>query len=207
MPELRIAERRRGSRARVLSFGENAERTTSVDVVRFLSLEPGEYPQIAVVFNQIDEAEPTVALERALRLLNYRERSVSEMRTRLTDDGYQPSVIEALLERLVDLQLLDDRRFAGCLVRSKRMAGWGAVRISRALQEAGISESDAADALADDPDGEFSRALALASRRPVPDRAAMEKTLARLVRKGFRFDVAMRAAREAWEADSSPDDR
>jgi len=202
MPELRIEETKRGSRKRILFFDENDQRTTSVDVVRFISLEPGEYPDSSVVYEQIDAAAPAVALERALRLLNYRERSVSEMRGRLRADGYTESTIDGLLERLVELQLIDDRRFAGCLVRSKRMSGWGSVRIERALQDAGISEQNALEALADDPGSEYERARAIASRRPIPDRQAMEKTLARLIRKGFRFDVALRAAKEAFEADS-----
>lgn len=207
MPELRIDEIRRGSRKRILFFDEEHQRTTSADVVRFISLEPGEYPDPEVVFKQVDEAAAPMALERALRLLNYRERSVHEMRSRLAEDGYSKAVIDALVERLIDLQLLDDRRYAGCLVRSKRISGWGRVRIERALLDAGVGELDSAEALSDDPDGEFERALAIASRRPVPDRAAMEKTLARLVRKGYRFDIALRAAKQAQESDSEPLDR
>jgi len=200
VPTLDIAEVRRGSRKCTLAFDGETVRTTSRDVVRTLELSPGEYPEPSVVIAQVDEAEPTVALERALRLLNYRERSVAEMRARLLDDGYPANVIDTLIARFLDLQLLDDSRYAACLVRSKRLAGWGRSRISLALKAKGVSQEDSDRALGDGSESEYDRAFEIALRRPPADRAGVERTLARLVRKGFSFDVALRAAKSALSA-------
>ena len=200
MPTLGITDVKRGSRTCTLAFDGETVRTTSRDVVRTVELSPGEYPEPSVVIAQVEEAEPAVALERALRLLNYRERSVAEMRARLLDDGYPVNVIDGLIARFLGLQLLDDSRYAACLVRSKRLAGWGRSRIFLALRAKGVSQEVSDRALDDDSESEFDRALVIALRRPPVDRAGVEKTLARLVRKGFTFDVALRAARSALSA-------
>ncbi len=197
MAWLCITEVSRGSRKRVLDFDNGDERITSRDVIRLLALESGEYLDPGIVFDQVSEAETAAALERALRLLNYRERSVFEMRAKLLEDGYPDEIAQALVERFCELQLLDDERFAGCLVRTKRLAGWGRVRVARALADAGVSEQTALEALAQGADLEYERALAIALRRPPTDHASHEKVLAKLVRKGFPFDVALRATRSA----------
>lgn len=201
MPSLSIREVRRGCKQRALTFDECDERITSVDVVRSLSLAEGEYPDAVVVLRQVDEAEPSQCMERSLRLLNYRERSVAELRGRLAQDGYPPAVVTSVIERLVDLQLLDDARFAGCFVRSKQAAGWGSSRIGLALRRTGVSDEVAADALPHDAELEFERAFAIARRRPATDRKGVERALGALVRKGYSFDVALRAAKAAMRVE------
>lgn len=204
MPVLAIREVRRGSRARVLSFDGIDERTTSADVVRSLFLEAGEYPSQDVVLEQIDRAEPGVCLERALRLLNYRERAIKEMHDRLLDDGYAISIVEPIILRLKELEFLDDARFAGCLTRSKQAAGWGRSRILQELRRRGVSEESVVEALSQsDDETEYERALAIARKRPAFDRATQEKAVSRLVRKGYGLDIAVRAVRTAREEHQS----
>jgi len=200
MASLQIRESKRGSRRRTLTCDGEIVRTTSLDVVRTLELTDGDYPDMGVILDQVTTAEPHCALDRALRLLNYRERSVQELRSRLLDDGYPEPLVEDVTARLVELELLDDARFAGCLVRSKRASGWGRSRISQALKAKGVSQAVSERALDEGGEREFDRALAIALRRPPVDRAGVEKTLARLLRKGYSFDVALRAAKSSLDA-------
>ena len=89
------------------------------------------------------------AWESALRLLNYRERSIKELEGRLREKHYSPPSIDAVIKRLLELDLLDDRKFARLWTRSriqfKPRSAW---LISRELREKGI-EDDYAVGLVD----------------------------------------------------------
>ncbi len=52
------------------------------------------------------------AMEKALRLLAVRARSVKEIRSRLRDKGVEGPVAEKVIEKLLDLNYLDDASFA-----------------------------------------------------------------------------------------------
>lgn len=63
--------------------------------------------------------------EAALRLLDYADRSTGDMRTRLATKGYQDTVIEQVIARLVELGYLDDSRYAHLVIRSCVARGLG----------------------------------------------------------------------------------
>lgn len=76
--------------------------------------------------------------EAALRLLDYRDRSVSELRQRLAEKFYSQEEIEEAVSDLTECGLLDDRRFAELLVRSGISAGKGRLFLARRLKEKGV---------------------------------------------------------------------
>lgn len=55
--------------------------------------------------------------ESALRLLDAAPRSSGTMRERLLDKGYDPRVVEGVVERLVNVRLIDDEAYAYSVVR------------------------------------------------------------------------------------------
>ena len=57
--------------------------------------------------------DPAVVLEAALRFLEPRQRSIGEVRRRLTRVGYRADLVEGAITRLVELGMLDDRRSHG----------------------------------------------------------------------------------------------
>lgn len=65
-----------------------------------------------------DEARDA-AKEAALRMLDRQDRSVGECRAKLGERGFQEEAIEAALERMVELDLLNDERYARMLVRTR----------------------------------------------------------------------------------------
>ena len=77
--------------------------------------------------------------EAALRLLEYQDRSIKEMRDRLLKKEYPREEVEQVILSLSDCGLLDDRRYAEMFVRSKLSSGKGRVYISNKLREKGIS--------------------------------------------------------------------
>ncbi len=66
--------------------------------------------------------EPSVVLDAALRFLEPRQRSVGEVRRRLTRVGYREDLVAAAIERLTELGMLDDEAFARAWVESRDRA-------------------------------------------------------------------------------------
>jgi len=68
----------------------------------------------------------------ALRLLQYRDRSVAELRERLRKKGFHPDVIADEIERLKEEKLLDDECFTGIWIRHKLSVSHKGKRLVRA---------------------------------------------------------------------------
>lgn len=66
--------------------------------------------------------DPAVVLEAAARFLEVRPRSVSEVRQRLGTTGYRADLVDATVDRLLELEMLDDEAFAQTWVESRDRA-------------------------------------------------------------------------------------
>jgi len=147
------------------------------------------------------ESSPGDPLALALRALAHKERSVAELGEWLRERGVASEDAESVLNYLVEIDVLDDRRFAARYAEDKReIAGWGSERIRDALVKRGISSDDAEAAVAAEGD-ELERALAvLAERSPdLDDEAGRGKAFGFLVRRGFGADLAYEAIRRAGD--------
>jgi regulatory protein len=82
--------------------------------------------------------DPDSAHIAALRLLNYRFRSVEELRGRLREKGFPDDVIKDEIARLTDEGWLDDRRFAEQYAKSLARRRKGRRRIEAELREFGV---------------------------------------------------------------------
>ncbi len=185
-----------GRRARRLVFADGSEpRTTSAAVVKEMGLEPGTPVERTVLESTLREAEELLAKERALRLLGYRERSVAEVDKRLADDGYPAAIREATVQRLVDLGLIDDERFALVFARSRLAAGYGTRKIGAELKQRGIEPPAVQrvmhEALGDED--ELSRARKVLRGQVPSDRKERDRLLRKLVARGFDFGIAVAA--------------
>lgn len=76
---------------------------------------------------------------RALRYLAQREHSRAELARKLADHGSAPE-IDALLDRLSELELLSDARFAAAWVQGKA-ARFGTARLRHDLAHRGVSDA------------------------------------------------------------------
>src|SRR5438105_299642 len=76
------------------------------------------------------------ALGYALFLLNIRQRSIAEIKEKMSDRGFIAEVIKQTLERLNELHYIDDERYAEIIVRdSKSYKSWGYQRVRLKLIE------------------------------------------------------------------------
>lgn len=189
---------RRGSKVRLIVLDGEPWRTTSADVVARLELEPGGEVDPGDLGARIARAEAPSARERAIRLLTYRERSAAGLRDRLMEDGYSEEAASAVVADLERIGLVDDERFAHALARTLTHArGLGRGRITRELARAGLSDDIASAALeqALPPDAEFDAARRLARIAAAKPDATRDRVANRLLRRGYRPDVALAAAR------------
>lgn len=87
-------------------------------------------------------ATSEAALQRALKFLGFRARSEQEVRVKLTQLGFPQRTVEATLNRLRNLSLLNDEQLARDLALSRaKHGGYGHLRIERELLQKGISKS------------------------------------------------------------------
>ncbi len=129
------------------------------------------------------EAPTGTAVDAALRALRHRDRSVSELRGRLAEQGYAGDECDEAIETVVRTGLVDDMRYAEARARALADRGAGDVRIRHELGHAGISRDlvqHALDAL--DPEAERARRIVLR-------RGAGAKTARYLLGKGFSESI------------------
>ena len=141
---------------------------------------------------------------RALRLLKFRPRSESELRSRLGRCGFADSTTEAVLAELKQKGLVNDALFARLFVTQKALSKpVGRRLLLTQLRAKGIKPELAAEAVAVTTEGrdefEMARQLALGrvSRMRGLERAAIERRLfGFLSRRGFASDVVHRVVKE-----------
>lgn len=141
------------------------------------------------------------ALQRAYRFISKRDRTVSEVRSRLEKAEVDESTAQAAIDELTQLGYLDDARYAQRFAEDRRnLDSWGDDRIDRRLRELGVDRGEIQAALADrgDAPSELDTAVALLKRRfpLVPETAKdRDRALGVLVRKGYSIDLAHDAIR------------
>ncbi|MEK6371331.1 MAG: regulatory protein RecX [Acidobacteriota bacterium] len=101
----------------------------------------------------------------AMRILNHRFNSESELRRKLAGKKFEHEEIAATIARLRDEKWLDDTRFADAFVRTRVRKRIGRLRIRRELSAAGVDHEVAADALRRNVDAEGEREAATATAR------------------------------------------
>jgi regulatory protein len=166
--------------------------------------------------------DPAVVLEAALRFLEARQRSIAEVRRRLSQAGYRADLVAGAIQRLEGLGILDDETFTSAWVESRdraRPRGERALRRELALK--GVDRTLIDEAMAsrrpepggdEDPDVPAAERLlarhASQLRRVADLRVRRQRAYALLARNGFDSDTASRvaAASVAAEPDGSADD-
>jgi len=141
------------------------------------------------------------AYDKALKLLGRRDHFRAELAKKLRDKGFEDDDIEQALERLVELDLVDDRRLAGRFAELRAVdRGWGPRRVEIELRRRGV-ERHLAERASRLEDEILDRALETALRR-VAARAregwwrlpeGRVRLIKSLIGRGFATDVASAA--------------
>lgn len=78
----------------------------------------------------------------AIRLLARREHSALELQRKLQQRDYPLDLIKQQLAKLMQQDLLSEKRFIESYIRARRNKGYGPVRIKMELQQRGIKPED-----------------------------------------------------------------
>ncbi len=164
------------------------------------SLRVGQFISSEQFRRLCDGDERARALDAALQFLGYRPRSEKELRTRLKSKGYSDVILDHIIHRLGELDLVDDKAFAAYWVEQRQgRAPRGRRLIDQELRMKGVAVETIQNATEDSTDeaelayraGE-KRARALAS---LDDREFKQRLGAFLQRRGFDWESISTAVR------------
>ena len=147
------------------------------------------------------------ARESALRLLSYRERTHSEIRTRLIGNNYPEDVVDEVIDQLAGIGLLDDGKFSRDYVEArKRSRPMGRTRLARELASKGVEKAaieEALEGVDEDAGTEWlTRWLLVSSRNPIRAiRTARSRIGSMLARRGFCWDVISKVLGDVFKVE------
>lgn len=199
-------------RQRIIELSDGRELTFSDEACALVGVHIGDPAGDSLLAALAEAEHRNSAHNIALRLLSVRSRSEAEIRRRLAMRQIQPADIDAEIERLKRVGLLDDEAFAQAWVSDRRaMAPRGRRLLRSELAGKGIASEWATAATQDLDDSEAALALARSRARGAV-MADFETFLTRvgglLRRRGFDYGTALAATRTAWNeatGEMSPD--
>ena len=162
-------------------------------------LEIGEEIDTDAYLGRIAAVQFADAYEAALTALDFSARSAREIGNALRRKGFVEPVVEAVVEKLKDNRLIDDRRYAERIAESQSSKPVGIYAVKRKLRAKGFSEEDTEAAMeAFDEDQQREAALVTARKlfrkyESLPAREARGKLSQALARRGFSWDAVENA--------------
>ena len=163
--------------------------------------------------DDLPEADPhDVARTICLQQLTSSPKTRGQLATVLRRRGIADDVAATVLDRLVEVQLVDDSAFAENYVRTRHASSGKAGRaLAQELRGKGVDDATVTEALAAlDPDAELATARALVAKKLPSTRSLDVETRTRrmvgmLARKGYAGGTSMRVVREALAAERELD--
>lgn len=156
-------------------------------------------------------ARPRDPLAYALYLLGRRGRTKYELKSKLSEKGYEPELVDATMKRLEELHLLDDKTYAELYARDKvGIYRRGRYRIGLELRRKGVDKELVDETVgAIDEQDELAAALSLLKGRQrawadLHERKRFERSTHLLQRRGFSGKVIRRAIEEFNNQEKTP---
>ena len=145
----------------------------------------------------IGQASRACARDRIARMIERRDYSSHEAVQKLVLDGYSQKVAAEVVERAVEVGLINDNRFASAFIRQKLASGWGERRIALELKKRGVA-LDEVEGWPEEfcEESEWERALAVAQRRSLSQRSDVKRMARFLSSRGFSASVSFGVARQ-----------
>ena len=144
------------------------------------------------------------ALSAALRYISYRQRSSSEVKSKLLEQ-HSPDIVDLVLQRLEETNLLDDEQFAFQWVEFRnKIRPKSAIMLERELTQKGVAAEFMKKAVVDVDD--YHNAYITATkffdkRNPRGVNNFTEKLFSHLKRRGYSYTVIKRTIDEVRSED------
>lgn len=147
----------------------------------------------------LETSEYNRAHDRALYLLGLRDHACKELEKKLLTEA-RPEIAARVVERLTEVGLLDDERYAARMAQSlSRSKQYPKRRVAQELRRRGVDGETADLATEEIACEDFQQALALIEKKyynKMNDRDARERVKAALARRGFSFTAIRQAFAE-----------
>lgn len=203
-----IEKARRGSKFRV-AFDGGVELLLSKEVIIDFGLRRNDEVSEKLYSEITDAQSYRDAYFAAGRLLDYRMRTCSELTQRLQKKGYPQVVVEKVIDKMSELGIIDDSRFADAFVATKISSRpVGKRELERRLREKGVPKEDAQNAVRQVSDEETQVRLAsqaaetkLRSLARFDPKKRRDKLVSFLARRGFDWGVIKKVTRKVFEGD------
>lgn len=145
-----------------------------------------------------------VAYQKSLRFLSVRPRSEVEVHRKLTEQGFEESVVDTTIQRLKENGFLGDEKFAQTWVENRTtFRPRGKRMLAVELRQKGVEEDVIQKALAETEDENslaYQAAVKYARRLAGSDWETFRKRLgAYLMRRGFSYGTIAPVLRQVWE--------
>ena len=151
-----------------------------------------------------------VAFQRGLLILSYRPRSVAEVQRKLSEQGFEPAVVDAAIQRMKENGLLGDEQFARDWVENRATFRPRSRRLlALELRQKGVAEEAIEQALSETQDEDslaYQSAVQYARKMAGKDWETFRKRLgAYLMRRGFSYGTIAPVLRQVWDETQSSD--
>ncbi len=165
-------------------------------------LQVGQYLSEEKIASLQAEDAREVAYLKAIKYLDYRERSEAEIRIHLNKRDINESVIEDVIDRLLRSGLVDDRRFAANWVENRlEFRPRGRRALFYELRQKGISEEIIQETLDSINDEELAYQAAIKKAKNYQSLEwddFRKKMLGFLSRRGFSYDITPTIMTRVW---------
>lgn len=180
------------------AFGLSLMAATNLSIGQVLK------PDEVEALKAADEVERAKAS--AYRYLSYRPRSITELKRQLVNKGYKETTVDQVIDRLSELELIDDMAFARYWVEQRetfKPRGRRALRYE--LYQKGI-DRQIVDMVVAEVDETVSAKKAARKKaklwRELPEEQFYEKLGNYLKRRGFSYEIARSVTQEFWSSTS-----
>jgi len=195
------AQKKRGDRRSIFVDGDFVCGAHE-EVILALGLRVGQTFDNERLTQVITKETTRKALDKALRLLSYRDRTKAEISKRLLGDDFPEDIVDAVIGQLLGMGYLDDQKFSRDWVKTRTISKpMGKTRLAWELRAKGVEASAVEEALESlDESAEYELALSLARRKAeksdTGDPSFRTRTASFLRRRGFRWEAIARALDE-----------
>lgn len=105
----------------------------------------------------MNEIEFPTLIQKASKFLRQRDRTSEEVRSFFISKGYEPSLVERLIEYMKEISLLNDERFCKNFIIFQMEKGFGKYVIIEKLRKFGISDLEITESIKSIPSASWVR--------------------------------------------------
>ena len=172
-----------------LIFDDGSQIKTSLGIVTDRFLHSGKVLSEDEFLDLQNASSLSLAKSRAIKIINARPMSRKEMRDRLVEKGESAENADICADWLCEMGLINDKAYAGTVVRHYAAKGYGITRIRQELKRHGLPRELWDDALLEMPNQDDRMERFIRTRLSDPnDKAQVKKISDALFRRGYTWD-------------------